>query len=151
MSVIEHRKPARSHIGTTWSWAERCLIIFLSTTLVLCGLTAMARDANASEAKTTSPDAKTSRLLLNGYRRYHSVCNHCHGPDGLGSSFGPSLIDTIPDPERFRHNVREGARGAKGVMNGFADNADVMQHLEAILAYIDARARGELGRGRPFR
>ncbi len=90
-----------------------------------------------------------SKLLLNGFRRYHSVCNHCHGPDGLGSSFGPSLVDAPPDPEAFRAVVINGARGSSGVMKGFGDNADVMEHLDAILAYIDARARGELGRGRP--
>jgi hypothetical protein len=45
--------------------------------------------------------------------------------------------------------VIEGVRGTSGVMNGFGDNADVMKHLDEILAYVDARARGELGRGRP--
>jgi mono/diheme cytochrome c family protein len=89
------------------------------------------------------------KQLLNGFRRYHSVYNHCHGPDGLGSSFGPSLVDTPPEPQRFRTAVIEGVRGTSGVMNGFGDNADVMKHLDEILAYVDARARGELGRGRP--
>jgi mono/diheme cytochrome c family protein len=26
-------------------------------------------------------------------RRYHARCNHCHGPDGVGSTFGPSLVE----------------------------------------------------------
>src|SRR5215475_1203089 len=40
-----------------------------------------------------SVDSRT----YNGYRRYHSACNHCHGADGLGSTFGPELIDHLPD------------------------------------------------------
>ena len=30
-------------------------------------------------------------------RRYTAVYNHCHGPDGVGGSFGPSLIEAPPD------------------------------------------------------
>ena len=54
-----------------------------------------------------------TRILLDGFRAYHSVCNHCHGPDGLGSSFGPSLVDERPDPERFLGIIRDGASGQK--------------------------------------
>ena len=38
-----------------------------------------------------------------------------------------------------------------GVMAGFKGNADVERHLDAILAYIDARSTGALARGRPSR
>ena len=47
-------------------------------------------------------DGKVDPRTYNGYRRYHAVCNHCHGPDGMGSSFGPSLVDHLPDIETFR-------------------------------------------------
>jgi mono/diheme cytochrome c family protein len=40
-------------------------------------------------------DGKVDPRTYNGYRRYHAVCNHCHGPDGMGSSFGPSLVDHL--------------------------------------------------------
>ena len=36
-----------------------------------------------------------------------------------------------------------------GVMKGYAGNENVMSRADAILAYIDARAAGTLGRGRP--
>ena len=49
-------------------------------------------------------DAKT----YNGFRRYHSSCNHCHGSDGLGSTFGPPLVDRLPDIDEFRRIVRLG-------------------------------------------
>lgn len=100
-------------------------------------------------ALAAAQDKPVDRLLLDGYRQYHAGCNHCHGPDGLGSSFGPSLVDAAIEPERFRAAVRDGARGQRGVMKGFADNASVMARLDALEAYIAARSRGELGRGRP--
>ena len=28
-------------------------------------------------------DGKVDARTYNGYRRYHAVCNHCHGPDGM--------------------------------------------------------------------
>lgn len=90
-------------------------------------------------------------LLLDGFRAYHSVCNHCHGPDGLGSSFGPGLVDAPPDAQAFIAVIRDGAAGPRGVMKGFGDNPAVMARADAILAYIDARSRGTLGRGRPGR
>lgn len=72
--------------------------------------------ASAAETKVANPDPDRRKQLLNGYRRYHAGCNHCHGPDGLGSSFGPSLVESPPDPDRFREAVRDGIKGARGVM-----------------------------------
>ena len=118
--------------------------LFLAVALM--GTPATSGDsAQATQAQTP----ETQKLLLNGFRRYHSVCNHCHGPDGLGSSFGPSLVDEIPDEDAFRQVVLEGVSSPNGGMKGFAENADVVAHLDAIYAYIRARAAGDLGRGRP--
>jgi hypothetical protein len=36
-------------------------------------------------------DARTN----NGCRRYNAACNHCHGPDGAGSTFATSLVDGL--------------------------------------------------------
>jgi len=121
---------------------------WLIPSLVLSVLVLNAPDGTAY-ASDSNADMSNKKLILNGFRRYHSVCNHCHGPDGLGSSFGPSLIDEPPDEDAFKRVVIEGVKGPSGVMKGFAENRDVMQHLDAIYAYIAARASGELGRGRP--
>ena len=99
----------------------------------------------ASPALAGNPQS----LLLDGFRAYHSVCNHCHGPDGLGTSFGPSLVDTPPDADQFISAIRKGASGTAGVMKGFDGNPGVMRRADAILAYIQARSTGALGRGRP--
>jgi mono/diheme cytochrome c family protein len=87
----------------------------------------------------------------NGYRRYHATCSHCHGPDGLGSSFGPSLIERPLPFAAFAEVVRRGAASGTAVMQGFADDPNVEPHIANIYAYLRARADGVLGRGRPLR
>lgn len=72
-------------------------------------------------------DGKVDVNTYNGYRRYHAGCNHCHGPDGLGSSFGPSLVDAPLDRNAFRAVVREGRINGSSVMKGFAADANVEQ------------------------
>ena len=37
-------------------------------------------------------DGKVDLATYNGYRRYHSSCHVCHGPDALGSSYAPALL-----------------------------------------------------------
>ena len=96
-------------------------------------------------------DGKVDARTFNGYRRYHAGCNHCHGPDGMGSSFGPSLVDRLPDIEAFRHIVREGRSSGTAVMKGFADDPNVAPYVDDIYAYLEARADGVLGRGRPVK
>lgn len=96
-------------------------------------------------------DGKVDGNTYNGYRRYHAGCNHCHGPDGLGSSFGPSLVDAPLDADAFREVVREGRADGTSVMKGFAADANVEPHVDDIYAYLRARADGALGRGRPAR
>ena len=53
-------------------------------------------------------DGRVDKRTYNGFRRYHGVCNHCHGPDGVGSSFGPSLIEAPMTIEEFRTAVLMG-------------------------------------------
>ena len=96
-------------------------------------------------------DGKVDPRTYNGYRRYHAVCNHCHGPDGMGSSFGPSLVDHLPDVETFRRIVRDGKSSGAAVMKGFADDANVAPYVDDIYAYLQARVDGALGRGRPMK
>lgn len=135
--------PRSAERGWGWDWSGCLVPAFL---LLLIG---MGVPIGAAKASEDIVDKRYKTLILNGFRRYHSVCNHCHGPDGLGSSFGPSLVDEIPDEDAFKQVVIEGVKGPSGVMKGFADNRDVMQHLDAIYAYIAGRASGDIARGRP--
>ena len=93
-----------------------------------------------------APDPAT---VQEGYRRYHGVCGHCHGPDGLGSSFAPSLIYPLPGHDRYTAVTLAGAAGARSVMRGYAGDPNVEPYLDAIYAYLALRASGRLGRGRP--
>ena len=36
-------------------------------------------------------DGTVDWYTYSGYRRYHSECHVCHGPDGEGSSYAPAL------------------------------------------------------------
>ena len=94
-------------------------------------------------------DGKVDAHTYNGFRRYHAGCNHCHGPDGTGSTFGPSLVDTLIDVDVFRQVVREGRTNGTSIMKGFADDPNVAPYIDDIYAYLQARADGALGCGRP--
>jgi mono/diheme cytochrome c family protein len=94
-------------------------------------------------------DGKVDARTYNGYRRYHAGCSHCHGQDGLGSTFAPSLIGSLPSVESFRRIVRDGQSNGVAVMKGFGDDPNVIPYIDDIYAYLQARADGVLGRGRP--
>lgn len=96
-------------------------------------------------------DGKVDDRTYNGFRRYHASCNHCHGPDGMGSTFGRSLVEGLSDIESFRRVVRYGQSNGTSVMKGFADDPNIAPYVDDIYAYLQARADGALGRGRPAR
>ena len=96
-------------------------------------------------------DGKVDKRTYNGYRRYNSICIHCHGPDGIGGSFAPSLIVAPLDLSAFRQVVLAGRSNGNSVMKGFAGDGNVEPYIEDIYAYLQARADGALGRGRPAR
>jgi mono/diheme cytochrome c family protein len=87
-------------------------------------------------------DGKADARTFNGYRRYNAGCNHCHGPDGVGSTFGPSLVGALPDIDVFRRIVREGKTSGTSVMQGFADDPNIAPYVDDLYAYLQARADG---------
>ena len=106
---------------------------------------------------TVEDGNKVDPKTYNGYRRYHSVCHTCHGPDGLGSSFAPSLVDSLKriSSDEFEGIVAGGRQGNDGgnvrVMPAFASDPNVMDYILDIYSYLKARSDGALGRGRPER
>ena len=125
------------------------------SSMILCS-TGMAgsgaADAQAGGDKLYKVvDGKVDLPTYNGFRRYHAGCNHCHGPDGVGSTFAPSLIEALPDIDTFRQIVREGRARGDSVMKGFGGDPNVAPYIDDIYAYLQARADGVLGRGRPPR
>jgi mono/diheme cytochrome c family protein len=134
------------------SWAGAVRIGWWATLCAAALITSVAAQEDTLRAKFYRIiEGKVDARTYNGYRRYHAVCNHCHGPDGMGSSFGPSLVDHLPDIETFRRIVREGRSNGASVMKGFAGDPNVAPYVDDIYAYLQARADGALGRGRPIK
>lgn len=118
----------------------------------VCGLSSIAavpQDSAPAGKHYKVVDGKVDKQTYNGYRRYHASCNHCHGPDGLGSTIGPALVEGLPEIDAFRRVVLEGQGSGASVMKGFAGDGNVEPYIDDIYAYLQARADGALGRGRP--
>ncbi|SIT53676.1 MULTISPECIES: c-type cytochrome, methanol metabolism-related [Mesorhizobium] len=92
---------------------------------------------------------------FSGYRRYHSDCHVCHGPDGTGSSYAPALLNSLKtmDYATFISIVAEGRKnvggGKENVMPAFGENKNVYCYMDDLYVYLRARADGAAPRGRP--
>ncbi|WP_244520041.1 c-type cytochrome [Sinorhizobium glycinis] len=131
----------------------RHLVLFA---VVACGFAVGSggtlQEAAAVDKSYRVVDGTADARTYNGYRRYHAGCNHCHGPDGVGSTFASSLVDRPLDIEEFRRVVRNGrSSGGASVMKGFANDPNFAPYIDDIYAYLQARSEGALGRGRPKR
>ncbi|MEM7238135.1 MAG: c-type cytochrome, methanol metabolism-related [Pseudomonadota bacterium] len=90
-----------------------------------------------------------------GFRRYHSECHVCHGPEGEGSTYAPALkVSAIElDYYDFLDVVTNGRKvaGTTGdsVMPAFGLNQNVMCYLDDIYVYLKARGTDAVPRGRP--
>lgn len=134
---------------------------------ILCGATIGLQAAAQQAQETPSEDELyerpyigeicgdnvVSRKLYNGARRYGNFCHRCHGEAGLGSSFAPSLVDSLRrlSREQFEDVVVNGRKnlvaGQEKVMPSFGHVTDVMLYLEDIYAYLKAVSDGELKPG----
>jgi methanol metabolism-related c-type cytochrome len=105
----------------------------------------------------TIKDGKVDKATYNGWRRYTEACLRCHGPDGAGSSYAPSLADSLKtlSEDQFKEIVVNGRKNVntanENIMPQFGEVEDVMLYLDDIYAYLKARSDGVLGRGRPER
>jgi mono/diheme cytochrome c family protein len=129
----------------------RRLHVLLLLAMLACGIAAGGRPASPDDETKLYQvvDGKVDARTYNGFRRYHASCNHCHGPDGSGSTIAPSLVDRLAGIDAFRRIVREGVRSGTSVMKGFAGDPNIAPYIDDIYAYLQARADGALGRGRP--
>ena len=118
------------------------------------------RDKDGHPSPAVSKDYKVDWATWQGFRRYHDACHVCHGPNALGSSFAPSLGDSLKtmDYETFYGTVVGGRiadrGGTKYVMPAFGEDRNIMCYLDDIYTYIKARSlnmeeKGGLPAGRP--
>jgi len=100
-------------------------------------------------------DGKVDWPSYSGFRRYHSDCHVCHGPDGEGSSYAPSLVQSVKAITYgdFLGAVASGKKNvntaSENVMPAFGTNPNVMCYLDDIFVYLRGRANGAIPRGRP--
>ena len=100
-------------------------------------------------------DATVDWYTYSGYRRYHSECHVCHGPDGEGSTYAPALKDSLKTMSYsdFSAVVIAGRKNvntaSENVMPAFGTNPNVMCYLDDLYVYLRARADGAWGRKRP--
>jgi methanol metabolism-related c-type cytochrome len=112
-------------------------------------------DKQGNPTYKVQPDGTVDWFTYSGFRRYHSDCHVCHGPDGEGSSYGPALknsLKTMSYPE-FTAVVVNGRTNVntaqENVMPAFGTNRNVMCYLDDIFIYLRARANDAIPRGRP--
>ena len=113
------------------------------------------RDKAGDPTFKVEGDGTVDWEAFSGFRRYHSDCHVCHGPDGEGSSYAPALknsLKTIPYAEFYGIVVggrKDFTNGKDNVMPAFADNKNVMCYLNDIYVYLRARSVDAIPRGRP--
>ena len=111
--------------------------------------------ADGTPTFNIGPDGTVDWYTYSGFRRYHSECHVCHGPDGEGSTYAPGLIESMktmsyPDFMLVVASGRERVGAARqSVMPALGDNPNVMCYIDDIYVYLKARAEGGLPRGRP--
>jgi methanol metabolism-related c-type cytochrome len=102
-----------------------------------------------------SEEGTVDWFTYSGFRRYHSDCHVCHGPNGEGSSYAPALATSLKtmnyvDFNNVVTNGRQNVNSANDkVMPSFATNSNVMCYLDDIYAYLRARAKDAIPGGRP--
>ena len=107
-----------------------------------CGLSILLIASSAARA-----DGREE--LARGWNTMRTMdCARCHGRDYEGWT-APSLLAAVREGsrERFDRYVLEGDIG-RG-MPGYRTQPAVKDNLDAIYAYLLARAKGEIGKGNP--
>lgn len=129
--------------------------LFAAVAIGLAAPSSAQEEFDPENPYTVQEDGTVDWRIYSGYRRYHADCHVCHGPDGMGSSFGPALVNSLKVLDYYQFseivvNGRENVTTAQeNVMPSFGTNPNVMCFLDDIYAYLKARSDGAVGRGRP--
>lgn len=104
------------------------------------------RDKDGNPVPIVTKDYKVDWGTWDGFRRYHDACHVCHGPNALGSTFAPSLADSLKtmDYTTFVQTVSMGRTAERGgttyVMPTFGEDRNVMCYIDNIYTYVKARS-----------
>jgi methanol metabolism-related c-type cytochrome len=112
-------------------------------------------DKEGSPTFKVATDGTVDWYTYSGYRRYHSECHVCHGPDGEGSTYAPALKNSVMSMSYgdFMGVIASGRKNVstsqENVMPAFGDNPNVACYLDDIYVYLRARGNDAVGRVRP--
>jgi len=112
-------------------------------------------DKNGNPTYHIGQDGTVDWYTFSGFRRYHSDCHVCHGPNGDGSSYAPALVDSLKtlSYSDFVNVVTNGRKHVDAandkVMPSFASNVNVMCYIDDIYVYLRARSDNAIPGGRP--
>ena len=112
-------------------------------------------DKDGNPTYKIAADGTVDWYTYSGYRRYHSECHVCHGPDGMGSTYAPALKDSLKTMSYadFLSTVASGRKNVtsstENVMPAFGDNPNVACYMDDLYVYLRARANDAVGRARP--
>jgi methanol metabolism-related c-type cytochrome len=112
-------------------------------------------DKNDVPTYNIKEDGTVDWYTYSGYRRYHAECHTCHGPDGMGSSYAPALVESLKklSYQDFLDVIIQGRQnvssGSQNVMPSFGTNNNVACYLDDLYVYLRARSDGALDRVRP--
>ena len=112
-------------------------------------------DKEGTPTFKVAADGTVDWYTYSGYRRYHSECHVCHGPDGMGSTYAPALTDSLKTMS-YADFIGVVASGRKNVntaqekvMPALGDNPNVACYMDDLYIYLRARANDAVGRARP--
>jgi methanol metabolism-related c-type cytochrome len=163
--------PGRQRLELVEDRAVRASFVLTAIAMMTLGGAALA-DASGDPAAIKNEDGKyydkegnpTYKVqsdgtvdwsTYSGFRRYHSDCHVCHGPDGEGSTYAPGLANSLKNISfsDFSNVVVNGRKNVgtaqESVMPGFGTNPNVMCYLDDIFIYLRARTNDAIPRGRP--
>ena len=112
-------------------------------------------DKEGNPTFKVAADGTVDWYTYSGYRRYHSECHVCHGPDGMGSTYAPGLADSLKTMSYgdFVGVVASGRKNVsssqENVMPALGDNPNVACYMDDLYIYLRARANDAVGRVRP--
>jgi methanol metabolism-related c-type cytochrome len=112
-------------------------------------------DKDGNPTYKIAADGTVDWYTYSGFRRYHSECHVCHGPNGDGSSFAPALKESLKRITYgdFLSVVASGRKNVttaqENVMPAFGNNPNVMCYIDDIYVYLRARSDDALGPVRP--
>lgn len=96
------------------------------------------------------PGGEVNFATYRGLNLYANLCHACHGQAGTGSSFGPSLVESLKylSYSDFVEVVMRGRESISAsstkVMPSYGENKTVVKYIDSLYAYLRGRSDGDI-------